>query len=85
LAISIRNVGPDGLNTALGKNYLGEFCHKLADKEPTIDAKRTQLLLAKSYHEEAQRLYPKIYDPTHPGTVHTSSRLTTVLRELSQL
>jgi hypothetical protein len=84
-ACSIRNHGPDGLNAAIGNNNLGEFCYKLARKQPTVDAKRTQLLLAKSYYEDAQRIYSKIYGPTHPSTADASSQLTIVLRELSQL
>jgi tetratricopeptide (TPR) repeat protein len=85
LAISIRNHGSDGSNAAIGNYYLGDFYHKLAKKEPTVDVKRTHLLLSKSYYEKALRNYLKIYGPTRPRTVKTSSRLTTVLRELSQL
>jgi tetratricopeptide (TPR) repeat protein len=85
LALSIRNHGPDGLNAAIGNNNFGAFYYRLAKIQPTVDAKRTQLLLSKSYHEKAQRIYLKIYDPTHLNTVNTSSQLTTVLRKLSQL
>jgi S-adenosylmethionine/arginine decarboxylase-like enzyme len=85
LAITIRNNGPDGLNAAIGNHIFGEFYTKLASKQPTVDAMRSQLLLSKYYHEEAQRIYSKIYGPTHSDTINTSSRLTTVLRELSQL
>jgi tetratricopeptide (TPR) repeat protein len=81
LVLSIRNDGPDGLNTAIGNKNLGNFYYKLAKRQPTVDATRTQLLLSKSYHEEAQRIYLKIYGPTHPSTVNTSSLLT-VLREI---
>jgi hypothetical protein len=85
LALTIRHFGPDGINAAIGNNNLGDFYYKLAREQLTVDAKRTQLLLSRSYHEEAQRIYSKIYGPTHSDTVGTSSRLTTLLRELSQL
>jgi hypothetical protein len=85
LALSIENNGPDGLNAAISNHNIGGFYFKLAKIQPTLDAKRTQLLLAKSYYEEAQRIYSKIYGPTHPSTADASSELTIVLRELSQL
>jgi hypothetical protein len=85
LVLSIRNYGLDGLNAATGNKNLGEFYILLAEKQPTVDAKRAQLLLSKSYHEEALRIYSKIYSPTHLDTVDTSSQLTAVLRELSRL
>jgi hypothetical protein len=85
LAISIRNEGPDGLNVATGYCHIGEFYEKLAIKQSTVDAARTYLILAKSHHEQAQRIYSKIYGPNHPNTVDASSRLNVVIRILSQL
>jgi hypothetical protein len=85
LVLSIRNHGPDGLNTAIRNKNLGYFYSMLAGKQPTVDAKRTQQLLSKSCYENALRIYSKIYSPTHSDTVNTSSLLTAVLRELSQL
>jgi hypothetical protein len=63
LALSIRNDGPDGLNTAIVNNKFGQFYIQLAEKEPTVDAERTQLLLSKSYHEEALRILLKDIRP----------------------
>jgi tetratricopeptide (TPR) repeat protein len=85
LAISIRNAGPDGENVA-NKNYnIGSFYEKLATKQSTVDAVRTHLTIAKSHFVEAQRIYSKIYGPTHPNTVDVSSLLTVITRTLSQL
>jgi hypothetical protein len=44
LPISIRNEGPDGLN---GNYYIDELHKKLAVKQSTVDAFRTNLILAK--------------------------------------
>jgi hypothetical protein len=85
LAISIRNEGPDGLNTAAGNFSIGAFYHHLANIQPTVDLKFAQLLLAKSHFVEALRIRSKIYGPTHPSTAYVSSKLTTVLRELLQI
>jgi tetratricopeptide (TPR) repeat protein len=83
LAISFRNSGLDGPNTATGNYHLGSY-H--AHQETTVDVKQTrqtQLLLAKSYFEEALRIFLKIYGPTHPHTVAAASQLAIVSRELS--
>jgi hypothetical protein len=84
-AITIRNVGPDGLNTAVGNFNIGTFYHNSATKQSTVELGRTQLLLAKSHCVEAQRIWSKIYGPTHPNTFDVSTRLTDNLSELSQL
>jgi hypothetical protein len=55
LASAIRSNGPDGQNTAAGNYNLGDFYHKLAEKQPTVNAKRTQLLLSKRHNEFARR------------------------------
>jgi tetratricopeptide (TPR) repeat protein len=85
LAIYAKNHGPDGLNTACGNDNVGDFYYELAEMQPTIDSKRTQLLLAKSHFEEALRIYLMLYDPTHPNTIYTTSRLADIVRELSEL
>ena len=83
LAISIRNEGPDGFNTATGNFNIGGFYYRLTSIQPTDDLKRKQLLLAKSHFVEALRIQSRILGPTHPGTIKVSSGLTTVLSELS--
>jgi hypothetical protein len=85
LAISIRKVGPDGYNTAVGYFNIGSFYHQVASIQLTDDSKRMQLLLAKSYYDEAHRICSKIHGHTHPSTVDAACRLTTVSRELSQI
>jgi hypothetical protein len=85
LAISIRNEGPDGLNVATENYNIGEFYEKLARKQSTVDATQTYLILAKSHFIEAQRIYSKIYGPTHQYAINASSRLNVVIRILSKL
>jgi tetratricopeptide (TPR) repeat protein len=85
LAISIRNEGPDGLNVAIGNINFGQFYCELARKQSTVDAAQTYLILAKSHHEEAQRINSKIYGPTHPNTVDAASRLTDILSAFATL
>jgi tetratricopeptide (TPR) repeat protein len=82
LAISIRNVGPEGSNTAFGHFNLGRYHHKIAKLQNAVDLVKKQLLLAKSYYKEALRIRLKIYGPTHPDTVNVESLLATVLRAL---
>jgi hypothetical protein len=83
LAISTRNQGPDGSQTAVANYNLGLFHYQLALEQATDDLKQTQLLLAKSHHEETLRIRSKIYGPTHPETVATASRLASVTSVLS--
>jgi tetratricopeptide (TPR) repeat protein len=83
LAISVVNEGPDGPNIALGNIEIGNFYYQLAMIQSIISIKRTQLLLAKSYAEEAIRIETKIHNPTHPNYVSAESVLSDILRELS--
>jgi hypothetical protein len=85
LAISIRNYGPDGSNTAAGNYNLGRYYYQLAGKQATGDLKQTQLLLAKVYYEESHRIRSKIYGHTNPETVDAASRLAAVSSELSRI
>jgi hypothetical protein len=57
LALSIRDEGPDGLNTAIGNCSIGLFYYLLAKKQSTVNSKRTQLLLAKSHLIESERIH----------------------------
>jgi hypothetical protein len=85
LAISIKDYRPDGSSIAAGNYNLGLFYYHLAAKQNTVGSRRTQLLLAKPYYVEALRIYSKIDVPSHPNTVDASSRLSDILRELSNL
>jgi hypothetical protein len=85
LAISIRNEGPDGSNTASVNLNLGNFYCRLAEVQTTVDLEQKQLLLAKFYSEESHRISLKIYGPTHPETVKPASQLAAVSFELSRI
>jgi tetratricopeptide (TPR) repeat protein len=85
LAIFIRNEGPDAQNSANGNFSLGIFHYQLSCEQAIVDSQQTQLLLAKSYFEEAIRIYSKIYGPTHLETVEAVSILADILRELSEI
>jgi tetratricopeptide (TPR) repeat protein len=80
-----RNKGPDGVNTAAVNNDIGQFHYQLAMMQSVISTKRTQLLLAKSYSEEATRIETKIHSPTHPNRVAAAVHLSIVLNELSRV
>jgi hypothetical protein len=75
LANITRNKGPDGVNTAAATAEIGQFHYELAMIQSVISTKRTQLLLAKSYLEEATRIETKIHNPTHPNRVAVASLL----------
>jgi hypothetical protein len=85
LAISTRNEGSDGSYTAAANSNLGLFHYQLALEQATDALKQTQLLLAKSHHEEALRIFSKIHGPTHPDTVVTVSNLADVTSVLSRI
>jgi hypothetical protein len=85
LAICGRNEGPDGVNTAEVNREIGQFHYKIAMASSVVHTKRTQLLLAKSYSDEAVRIEIKIYSPNHPYRVAVSSLLSDILRELSSI
>eukprot|EP00596_Hydrurales_sp_CCMP1899_P004393 CAMPEP_0119039972 /NCGR_PEP_ID=MMETSP1177-20130426/9750_1 /TAXON_ID=2985 /ORGANISM="Ochromonas sp, Strain CCMP1899" /LENGTH=246 /DNA_ID=CAMNT_0007004543 /DNA_START=719 /DNA_END=1459 /DNA_ORIENTATION=+ len=82
LAIFNKDEGEDGLGVAAVNNNLGKFYHMLAGTQPTIDSKRTQLQLSKSYYEQALRIYWKICGPEHSYTLLGGNRLMIVMREL---
>jgi hypothetical protein len=85
LAIFVRIYGPDGVNVAAVTTEIGQFHYELAMIQSVISTKRTQLLLAKSYFEEATRIETKIHNPTHPSRVAAASLLSLVLNELSEV
>jgi hypothetical protein len=83
LAIDVVNEGLDGPNSALANTDIGRFHYNLAIIQSVISIKRTQLLLAKSYAEEAVRIITKTNNPTHPNCILAASLLSDILRELS--
>jgi hypothetical protein len=85
LALSLRHEGPNGLNVAITNFNMGKFHRQLASMQSTVDAKQTQLLLAKSHFVEALRIQSKVYGPTHPNTVQTASELNIVSEDFSHL
>jgi hypothetical protein len=85
LANSIRNEGPEGLNTAVGNTNLGLYYDQLAGVQTTVALKQRQLLLAKAYFEESYRIGLKIYGSTHTETVAAASELADVSIELSRI
>lgn len=85
LATSIRNEGPDGMNTSIANMESGRYHCRVAMIQPTTDTRRTQLLLAKSYYHEAVRIETKIHSPTHPHRVEATSLLSDVVSNLSRI
>jgi hypothetical protein len=75
LAMTVRNQGPDGANTAIGNSETVQFHYKIAMTSSTGHKKRTQLLLAKYYLEEAIRIETKIHNPTHPNRFSSATLL----------
>jgi hypothetical protein len=85
LAIFVVNEGPDGPNTACGNITTCQLYCNLAKIQPIISIKKTHLLLAKSYAEEAVRIETKIRNPAHPNRVLATSVLSDILGELSTI
>jgi tetratricopeptide (TPR) repeat protein len=85
LDISTACEGRDGVNTAAANIAIGQFHSQLAMKQSTVHTKRTQLLLAKSYIDEAVRIFTKIHSPTHPSRVAAPTLLSAILIQLSRV
>jgi hypothetical protein len=85
LALFTINEGPDGMNTAVANIEIGLFHYKFALVQSTTSTKRAQLLLAKSYSEEAIRIESKIHNPSHPNSITAASLLSDVSREFSKV
>jgi tetratricopeptide (TPR) repeat protein len=83
-AISTKNYGPDGTNTAVSYVNLGVIYNQLADRQQTDERKMAHLHLSKSKFEEAVRIYTKIFGPDKPQTIEASSALSIILRRLSE-
>jgi tetratricopeptide (TPR) repeat protein len=82
LAISIRNEAPDGKNTASVNIKLGKFHYELAMKQSDVHAKRSQLLLQKSYCEEARQIH---MNNNNPNSVIAAALLSEGLNKLSSI
>lgn len=82
LVLFIKCDGANGPNAAAGNLNRGGFHHRLAVMQHTIGAKRTELLLAKSYYDEGLRIYLEICGPTHPDTAFVQPRLSEVLSDI---
>jgi tetratricopeptide (TPR) repeat protein len=85
LAIIIRKEGPDGANTAVVNVDIGQFHYKIAMTSSIVYTRRTQLLLAKSYSDEAIRIESKVHNPTHPNRVMAANLSSRILPELSRI
>jgi tetratricopeptide (TPR) repeat protein len=77
--------GPDGINTAIGNMSIAQFHENLAGVQASVDSKRIQLQLSKSYYEEAFRIVSKVYGPTHQQTFDTAYRWDLVTKQLSSI
>jgi tetratricopeptide (TPR) repeat protein len=84
LAISIRNSGPDGVDTAISYFNSGLFNRKLGKEQQTAETRKEHLCLSVSMIKEALRIYTKIYGPDDPRTLQYSSELSTTARLLSE-
>lgn len=83
LAVQLKNQGPYGGGTAVGNQNIASFYYGRAQKELTVESKRTQLRLAKSHYEEAFRINLKVHGPTHKMTLDAQTRLEDVVSKLS--
>jgi tetratricopeptide (TPR) repeat protein len=85
LAISIRNHGPDGTNTATIHINFGLFYRQLAEEQQTVVTRKEHLSLSEVKIKEASRIYTKIYGPDDPKTLKFSTELSTTRRLLSEI
>jgi tetratricopeptide (TPR) repeat protein len=79
-----KNNGPDGTNTAISNVNLGAFYDQLANRQQNDERKMACLHLSKSKFEEAVRIYTKIFGPDNPQSIEASSRLSIILRRISE-
>jgi hypothetical protein len=85
LAISIRNYGPDGTNTAIDHFNFGIYNRQLASKQQTISKRKEYFSLSEIEFKEALRIYTKVYGLDDPKTLQYSSELSTTRRLLSEI
>jgi hypothetical protein len=82
LAISIRNEGSDGINTAAGNTNLCNFQQDLADGQLITDKRKEHLCLAESYMKEALRISTKVHGSANSRTIHFAAKLLAINRRL---
>jgi tetratricopeptide (TPR) repeat protein len=85
LVSDIKNFGLEGINTAAVNFNLGTFYHCRADGSQTAEIRKENLLLSKSKHNEALRIYSKVFGPDDPRTINVSSKFSLISRKLSVL
>jgi tetratricopeptide (TPR) repeat protein len=84
VAISIKNFGSDGFNTAASNSNLGIYYHLQAEASLSAGIRKEHLSLSFSKFNEALRIYTKLFGPDHPNTVKASSQLSIVTLKLSE-
>jgi hypothetical protein len=84
LAITIKNEGLDGINTAVGYESLSYYYFEIAFNQVNSDTKKEHLCLAKSYVKETIRIFTKLFGSAHPQTVTATSNLADIERHLLQ-
>jgi tetratricopeptide (TPR) repeat protein len=85
LANDTKYYGPDGPNAAISNLNLGNFYHRLSDRQQIVRREIEHLCLSKSKYKEAVRIYTKIFGPENPQTINASSELSIVLHKLYEL
>jgi tetratricopeptide (TPR) repeat protein len=79
-----KHYGPDGSNTAESNETLGVLNLRLADRQQNYERKIVCLHLSKSKFEEAVRIFTKIFGRDNPQSIGASSKLSIILRRLSE-
>jgi hypothetical protein len=84
LAICIKYNGPDGTNTAITNQHIGDLYHKLAERQETAETRIEHLRLSSSHTKETLRIYTKKLGPDNPMTMKALSNVSIISRELSE-
>jgi len=84
LAITIKNFGLEGINTAASNFNLGNFYYRQAEGSLSAGIRKERLSLSVTKFNEALRTYTKFFGLDHPDTVRASSKLSIVTREQSE-
>jgi Tfp pilus assembly protein PilF len=85
LAINLKNYGSEGMDTAISNLNIGTFYYLRAYESQTTETRKEYLLLSESKNKESLRIFTKIHGPDHPQTLETSSKLSIVSRQLSEI
>jgi tetratricopeptide (TPR) repeat protein len=84
LAIDVKHVGPDGVNTSISNKNSGHFHHQLAKTLSTAVERKEHLQLSKFYYTEALRIDTKVFGPAHRDTIDSASNLSDISDLLSE-